>query len=123
PWRLTAVDVARGNAYPWDRLVFTDLRIVTVAGAAESDLGITPVGAVTVHPPGGSDGTVVRSALVWSAVGTEPARVPVVVTQSLATQLGLVAGDDLDLRVDGSGRRFDAVIADIVAALPGVASG
>ncbi|GAA3907662.1 FtsX-like permease family protein [Microbacterium invictum] len=123
PWRLTAVEVARGNAYPWDRVAFMDLRIVAVTGASEADLGITPVSAATVHPPNAADGAAVRSALVWSAAGTDAPRVPAVITESLAEQLALAPGDDLDLRVDGGGRHFAAVVADVVPALPGIGSG
>ncbi|MGV9193868.1 FtsX-like permease family protein [Microbacterium sp. MC2] len=122
PWTLTATEVARGNAYPWDRLIFTDLRLVAVEGEAETELGLNAVPTASVHPPAAGAGGV-RSALVWSAAGVQPSRVPAVVTSAFANRLGVADGDELDLRVDGSGRTVAATVVDVLPALPGIGSG
>lgn len=124
PWTLTAVEVARDIAYAQDLLTFADLRVVALAGDTEIDLPVIPAAMTTLLPlTPGPGPAAVHSALVWSAAGSQPARIPAVVTEAFATQLGAATGDDLDLRVDGTGRRFAAIVADVVPALPGIGSG
>lgn len=118
PWRLVAVEFSRG---PDVDLVFTDIAVDAVTSAGTVAMGVDPVDQLRLAP-GGSAGvsSALASALVWSAGGLEPARVPVAVTAAFADQLGLAVGDNVDVRFDGSGRTVGVQVRSIADALPGV---
>lgn len=72
--------------------------------------------------------------VVWLADGADGAddagdanadavAVRAVLSTGLATRLGLEVGDELEFRYAGTGRRGELVVADIVEAVPGAASG
>jgi hypothetical protein len=122
PWGLVSVEVARGDAFATDAVVFTDLSIAALQDQAETPLELDTIPSASLHPPRGSEGAV-RSAVVFAAAGARPERVPAVVTDAFASALDLAAGDELDLRVDGSGRQYALTVADVVPVLPGIGSG
>lgn len=122
PWRLTAVEVAQGDGQGDATIIFTGMQLFAMTGTAAVALDATLPPSATLNPPRGAV-TAVRSVLVWSAAGAAAARIPVVVTDAFATPLAAAAGAELDLVVDGSGRRFAVVVADVVPALPGIGSG
>jgi hypothetical protein len=130
PWRLVAVEVAQGRAFLGSELVLTALRVQATTGAdggagggeAEPIGGVVPVESVRLHPavPGGA---AVRSAMVWTAGGEDPPRVPAVVTCAYAAQLGLESGDDVDVRFDDGARTVAVTVAAVTDALPLAGSG
>ncbi|MEV5069850.1 hypothetical protein MRBLMI12_001432 [Microbacterium sp. LMI12-1-1.1] len=120
PWRIVALEVGQGRGWPGAELLVTGMRMLST-GDDESEL-VTPVPHTRLHSaaPGG---TAVRSAMVWTAGGETPPRIPAVVTDVFAEGLGLGVGDDVDVRIDGGGRTIAATVASIVAALPGAGAG
>jgi ABC-type lipoprotein release transport system permease subunit len=72
----------------------------------------------------GSDGTADGAGAEGAgATGADAAPVRVVLSAALATRLGLDVGDEVEFRYAGTGRRGGLVVADIVQAVPGAASG
>lgn len=122
PWRLVAVEVAQGRGFLGSELVLTGLRVLATEGAGEGAELVQPVPNVRLHPaaPGGS---AVRSAMVWTAGGEDPARIPVVVTTAFADQLGLETGDEVDVRFDDGSRTIAATVAAVRDALPVAGAG
>ena len=120
PWRIVAVEIAQGRGWPGTELVVTGMRMLST-GEGASEL-VAPVPHARLHPavPGGA---AVRSAMVWTAGSATPPRIPAVVTDVFADELGLAVGDDVDVRVDGGGRTIAATVASIVTALPGAGTG
>lgn len=95
-----------------------------------------PVGTVSIATAAAVDGEVLdlsgsvafdgadREAVLWVAEGGAAAdgdgeRLRVVASSAFAERFGVAAGDSLEYRVAGTGRRGDVVIADIVPAVPG----
>lgn len=122
PWRLTAVEVGRGAGFDAATVIFTEMRLWAMTGDAAAPLEAAPAPSTTLNPQRGAV-SAVRSALVWSAAGTAGAPLPVVVTAAFAAPLDAAVGAELDLVVDGTGRRFTAEVAGILPALPGVGAG
>lgn len=122
PWALVSIDAARGNAFPYESVLLTNMDVSALEGEAATTLDAEPIRSASMHPPQGFDGAV-TSVVVVSSAGARPARVPVVVTDAFAASLDLRTGDDLDLRVDGGGRQFATTVAAVVPALPGIGAG
>jgi len=121
PWRLVAVEVAQGRAFPGAELVVTDMAVSAIGGGGASPLA-EPVPNTRLH--GGAPGAPpVRSAIVWAAAGDAAPRVPAVVTTAFAEPLGLGLGDEVDVRFDGTGRTIPITVAGVTPALPGTGSG
>jgi hypothetical protein len=123
PWRVVAVEVAQGRGWLAAELVLTGMHVLSTgdSGGSGTEL-VEPVPNVRLHP-GAPGRTGVRSAMVWTAGGATPPRIPAVVTATFAEQLGLTEGDDVDVRFDGEGRTVAATVAAIVTALPSAGTG
>jgi hypothetical protein len=116
-WRLAALEIARGNAWEYADLAFSQIEIFST-GAGALDLPELPI--VRLYGGFGSPG--ISSALAWSATGEEAERVPVAITSALASALALAVGDPVDLAVSASGRVVESTVVSVVEAIPGIGS-
>jgi hypothetical protein len=123
-WSLVSIDVARSPSFPGATLRMTGMSLTVTAGDGDTaqPLDAEPVPSAVLAPGSGAQAAV-SSVVVYSAAGARPERSPAVVTTSFAEALGMTVGADLDLGVDGTGRRFALVVAAIVPALPGIGTG
>ena len=115
---LTAVD---GGRYDGTIVTFTAPKLSAIADDETVPIDFQPATPSMILGGSVRAGTSSPYGVLWSTRAAAPV-VPIVVSQSFATELSLDVGDTVELRVDGTGRSFSTKVAAIVEAIPGVAS-
>ena len=122
PWRLLAMTASIPASFA---NATVDVALVSAEGIGGDELGID--GAVVLDQSAAEQ-------VVWLADGAEagdgaeddaadPPAVRAVLSTALAERIGLEVGDELEFRYAGTGRRGALLVADIVDAVPGAATG
>lgn len=137
PWRLLAVTASVPASFA-NTTVEVALLGLEAVGGEPLDVGGSVVldqgapeqvvwlgdgggdGAGAAGGDGTADGAGAEEA---GATGADAAAVRAVLSTALATRLGLDVGDEVEFRYAGTGRRGGLVVADIIQAVPGAASG
>ncbi|MET0780376.1 MAG: ABC transporter permease, partial [Microbacterium sp.] len=118
PWRLLAMTASIPASFA---NATVDVAILSTEGIGGDELGID--GAVVLDQSAAEQ-------VVWLADGgaragdaEDPPAVRAVLSTALAERIGLEVGDELEFRYAGTGRRGGLLVADIVEAVPGAATG
>lgn len=123
PWRVLAVEVARGQGWTFSETAFSGLAVAATSGGEDSeDETALDLGAVSDLTLQGVSAGGVDSGLAWSVAGERADPIPALITERLAADLDLTPGDDAEFAAVGSGRRYAVTVTQVVPALPSVGS-
>jgi hypothetical protein len=124
PWRVLAMSASIPASFA---NATVDVALLSAEAIGGSELGID--GAVVLDQSAAeqvvwlADGAETAEADASGDDAAEPPAVRAVLSTALAERIGLEVGDDLEFRYAGSGRRGALLVADIVEAVPGAATG
>ena len=121
PWRVAALAASTGPSFAGAQIEVT-ITEVDALGAGPLDIA----GQAVLD--GGGDEAVVwlgDGGVLADAPAVEDAALPpvaAVVTEALASRLGIGVGDPVEFRYAGTGRRGTAVVSSVTEAVPGASS-